>query len=273
VLWTFTPVTYGLELSADVVLYHCVDLLHTVKGVDATAVLRGERSIAPRTATAIGTSAAVAAHLREAGFRRVLELPNVADVGVFTRRAQPASRRRRAVLFAGNLTAAKLDVPLLESVATALRGEAELVLAGPVAADFTGHLERLVALGATHVGSLSLDDLATLSGECTVGLIPYSLNDYTAGVSPLKCFEYLAAGLAIASTALPEVVRLAATNQHVRVAEPGAIPALLRELLQQPATADADAAIAARIESAEGNGWQTRGELLRDLLRRELAAT
>ena len=35
VLWTFTPVTYGLETEADIVIYHCVDLLATFPGIDA----------------------------------------------------------------------------------------------------------------------------------------------------------------------------------------------------------------------------------------------
>jgi hypothetical protein len=38
------------------------------------------------------------------------------------------------VIFSGNLTTAKLDMPLLLSVAEMLRGRGELLLAGPLAA-------------------------------------------------------------------------------------------------------------------------------------------
>jgi teichuronic acid biosynthesis glycosyltransferase TuaH len=48
VLWTFTPVTYGLENEADVVVYHCVDLLAAFPGVDGVAVRRGEQHLAQR---------------------------------------------------------------------------------------------------------------------------------------------------------------------------------------------------------------------------------
>ena len=38
-------------------------------------------------------------------------------------------------------------------------------------------------------------DLAREVGRSTVGLIPYQVNDHTAGVFPMKVYEYLAAGL------------------------------------------------------------------------------
>ena len=48
-------------------------------------------------------------------------------------------------------------------------------------------------------------ELAHLYRQCTVGLIPYVVNDYTQGVSPLKTYEYLAAGLCVVSTGVPSV--------------------------------------------------------------------
>ncbi|MGR6317644.1 glycosyltransferase [Micromonospora soli] len=269
VLWTFTPVTYGLEEAADVVVYHCVDLLATFPGVDGVAVARGERRLSARTAVAIATSTAVHQHLVTAGFPRVELLPNVADVSVFTGASRPAAERRPAVLFSGNLTVHKLDMRLLEAVATALRGHGELLLAGPLAAgggSFDAELRRLQELGARHVGVLTPAQLAELAGTCAVGLIPYEINDYTRGVSPLKCFEYLSSGLAVLSTRLPAVTELARTNSHVTAAEADDFPARLRELLQ-PVT---DPVLDARMASAAEHGWAGRGALLRDLLETEL---
>jgi glycosyltransferase involved in cell wall biosynthesis len=43
-----------------------------------------------------------------------------------------------------------------------------------------------------------------------VGIIPYVLNDWTRAVDPLKLLEYLAAGIPVVSTPLPEVRKYAA---------------------------------------------------------------
>ena len=270
VLWTFTPVTYGLEAYADVAVYHCVDLLAQFPGVDAKAIAVGERNLSRGGGClAIATSDAVRDHLVAAGFSQVILLPNVADVSLFGATSRPAGDRRPAALFCGNLSPHKVDDALLESIAAALRGRGELLLAGPIAAgggDFAPALRRLERLGAVYLGVLSPLDLAAVAGRCTVGLIPYALNEYTRGVSPLKCFEYLAAGLGVVSTRLPEVQRLARTNPHVLVLEKGEIP---DQVLTMVGAVD-DATIDSRVRSALGNGWEERGQVLRELLDTQL---
>jgi hypothetical protein len=114
---------------------------------------------------------------------------------------------------------------------------------------------------------LTPEQLAALAGTCSVGLIPYALNDYTRGVSPLKCFEYLASGLAVLGTPLPAIQEVAAANDHVMAGDAARLPAMLLELMR-PAT---DADIAARMASAAQHGWEGRGNVLRDLLATELA--
>ncbi|GAA4451823.1 glycosyltransferase [Phytohabitans houttuyneae] len=271
-LWTFTPVTYGLERHADATVYHCVDILGAFPGIDAKAVAAGERNLATRASLAIATSSAVAAHLDQMGFPDVLTLPNVADVDVFSAAVRPAAQRRPAAIFAGNLSPHKLDFPLLRALAEALRGQGELLLAGPVAAGgggFDRELAELTALGARHLGVLTLDKLATVLGECTVGLIPYAANAYTAGVSPLKCYEYLSAGLRVVSTPIPEVVRAATGTGSIDVADTvdDFVATVLKAL---PPGTDAD--IQGRLDGARPFGWAHRGERLREIAATALTA-
>lgn len=266
ILWTFTPVTYGLERYADATLYHCVDILRAFPGIDAVAVDAGETSLAAGARVAIATSDAVADHLADVGFPEIRTLPNVADVSLFTSAARPSAQRRPAAVFAGNLSPHKLDFPLLRTLAGALRGRGELLLAGPVAAGgggFDRELAELEELGARHLGVLTLDRLAEVVGECTVGLIPYARNSYTTGVSPLKCYEYLAGGLNVVSTPIPDVVRAAAGTPFIEVA--GSTEEFVGRVLATIAPAS-DAEIQARGESAERFGWSDRGDLLRNLV-------
>jgi len=266
ILWTFTPVTYGLENFADATLYHCVDILQEFPGIDGVAVSAGERNLSRRARTAIATSHAVADHLRGVGFGSVRTLPNVAEVGIFSAKSRPAAGRRPAALFAGNLTPHKLDFELLRTLAQALRGRGELLLAGPVAAGgggFDAELAELQGLGAKHLGTLTLEQLAEVTGECSVGLIPYARNSYTTGVSPLKCYEYLAGGLNVVSTAIPEVIRAAAGTGFMHVADStqNFVDQVLATINPAP-----DAQIAARTDYAQSFGWAQRGQLLRNIV-------
>lgn len=268
ILWTFTPVTYGLEQYADFTLYHCVDILQAFPGIDASAVSAGERNLAERADLTIGTSQAVTAHLTDVGFTEVLTLPNVAEIDVFSAASQPAAQRLPAALFAGNLSPHKLDFELLRALTTALQGHGELLLAGPIAAGgggFDRELAHLEGLGARYLGVLTLDQLAAVAGTCSVGLIPYALNDYTAGVSPLKCYEYLSSGLNVVSTPIPDVVQAARATQHITAASStgdfvGQVLATIR-----PGTDDV---IEARVRYAGDFGWRSRGGLLRDIAHR-----
>lgn len=200
VLWTYTPVTYGLENEADSSIYHCVDLLREVSGVDSLVVDSNEQRLAATAIQAIGSSERVVSHLTDVGFSNVRYWPNVADISVFESNNSSA---RSGVLFAGNLTTNKVDFSLLQNLVE--RG-VELHLAGPIA---DSNAERTVKLladkGAKYHGMLDLQSLSTLAGQCKVGLIPYVMNSYTKGVSPLKTYEYLAAGLTVISTDLPGV--------------------------------------------------------------------
>ena len=215
-LWTYTPVTYGLERLATSVVYHCVDLLGQVDGISGSLIDRAEQNLSRHTTMALGTSPVVVEHLKRQGFADVAFWPNVADTALVAREEPPTQARsaRRAV-FAGNLTTSKVDFELLGQLVD--RG-VDLHLAGPIAeggGSASSHVEALVARGATYHGMLSLQELARLYWTARVGLIPYVLNDYTRGVSPLKTYEYLAAGLGVVSTPIPSVER---RGDHVVIA-------------------------------------------------------
>jgi teichuronic acid biosynthesis glycosyltransferase TuaH len=264
-LWTFSPVTYGFEREAKGTVYHCVDLLGEVAGIDRVAVARGERRLARHGATAIATSGSVADHLRAVGFAEIVLLPNVADTSVFEAGSRPAAEREPIVVFAGNLSPHKIDMDVLRGVAEAVRGRARLVLAGPVAAgggSFEAQLDELTGLGAQYRGLLDLEQLAALTGTAAVGIIPYASNPYNRGVSPLKCYEYLASGLAVVGSGVPEIALLAERNPHVAFApDATAFAAAVLAGLES----GGDDVIGRRQADARGMSWDVRGGVLRDL--------
>lgn len=201
ILWTFSPMTYGLEDFFRRTVYHSVDLLHTVPRVPARTILRAEDILLGKADAVIASSTGVAAHLASRGRRDSLLWENVADTRLYEENgvAEPLSR----AIFSGNLTPIKIDFGLLRSVADC---GTQLVLAGPVSIDGSaGHrqLENLIRhQNVQYLGLLNPTDLALEVGRSKVGLVPYNVNDHTSGVFPMKVFEYLSSGLEVIATPL-----------------------------------------------------------------------
>lgn len=213
-LWTYSPLTYGLERAALGTVYHSVDLLHTLPRIPADAFLNAERQLLTRADAVIASAQGVREHLLAQGRPDVLLWENVADTKVFSD-ALPGPHIRRA-LFAGNLTPTKIDIGLLIAVAEA---GLPLDVAGPLGIDGSG-TDQIGALlshpNVSYHGVCSQAELASLAANARVGLIPYRVSDHTEGIFPMKVYEYAAAGLKIVSTPLPSLL----TNNVVTVTTP-----------------------------------------------------
>ncbi len=265
VLWTFSPVTYGLHRRAAATVYHCVDLLAEIPGYDCVAIALGEEALARSGARAIASSRAVAAHLESVGFREVLLWENVADVDLIEAHSSGQTREADHVVFAGNLTALKVDFALLAELVTRLP-RLHLELAGPLAEGggkgpspgfIDGHPR------VRYHGTLSPVQMAELFGRCTVGLVPYRDNAYTSGVFPMKLFEYLAAGLAVVSTSLPSLPSMA----HLSRCE--TTTAFVAAVDRYARCAPGDV-VRDRVEIARGHSWVRRGNEAYELILEEL---
>lgn len=105
----------------------------------------------------------------------------------------------------------------------------ETVLIGP--ADDERTVEQLKGCGATVLPAVSGAEVPAVLAGFDVGIIPYTVNsegmDY---VFPRKACEYLAAGLPVVSTPLPEC---AVFGDHVSIAgDPGSFVERVRRALE-----------------------------------------
>lgn len=71
-----------------------------------------------------------------------------------------------------------------------------------------------------YVGPISSDQIGEFLSDASMGLIPYKVTEWTAGVFPTKLFEYLGFGLPVLSTPIPEVAKFANDNFIVVNAKP-----------------------------------------------------
>jgi glycosyltransferase involved in cell wall biosynthesis len=97
----------------------------------------------------------------------------------------------------------RLDLELLAGIAERLP-EWEIRMIGPVIKIDPATLPQ--APNITYSGQQPYDRLPALMGELDVALMPFALNEATRSISPTKTLEYLASGLPVISTRVPDVV-------------------------------------------------------------------
>lgn len=215
VVWTYHPFMLdAIEgLSEGGLLYHCVDDLASVPGVDAKAFRVAEVELLERADAVFVTAEALIRKCREHN-PNTHYLPNVVDVEHFGKAFQDAPLPadladipEPRLVYHGVLSDFKIDFKLLLNVAYT-RPDWNLVIIGE---EREGQKNQLVAQMAKlkNVHFLGYKPYALLPNylrAMQVGLLPTLLNEYTRAMFPMKFFEYLAAGLPVVSTPLEFVV-------------------------------------------------------------------
>jgi glycosyltransferase involved in cell wall biosynthesis len=210
-LWTFLPHVGRLagRLGERMVIYHCVDDYAEFPGVRRDALIRMERDLV-RRADLVFASAENLCRERQAVNPHTHFIPHGVDLDHFSRALNPStavpedlrSLPHPVIGFFG-LIADWVDIELIRALAET-HPEWSFVLIGKSTTD----LRPLQGLANIHL--LGQKPYAALPGYCRgfdVGIIPFRTNDLTVRVNPLKLREYLAAGLPVVSTSLPEVAR------------------------------------------------------------------
>lgn len=134
-----------------------------------------------------------------------------------------------------------------------------VVLVGPRRATF-----RAPAFppNVCELGLKAHDELAGYYQHCDLGLMPFADNAAARAVNPIKTLEYLACGLPVISTPIPDVERFYVPP--VVVAKPGDWPARIREMLE----GNTDELRAGRKQFAQGRTWEKLVERMEEKIRK-----
>lgn len=210
-IWTYHPFMLDAIdcMNTGALLYHCVDDLAAVPGVDAPAFRAAEAKLLQRADVVFVTAPALAEHCKKYNPNTHF-LPNVVDAEHFGKAIEPgpipadlATIPEPRLCYHGVLSDFKIDFKLLLDAAR-LRPEWSWVFIGE---EREGQKSPLVAelakLSNVHfLGYRPYTVLPDYLRGMQVGLLPSLINDYTRGMFPMKYFEYLAAGLPTVSTPL-----------------------------------------------------------------------
>ncbi|HVK18166.1 MAG TPA: glycosyltransferase [Fimbriiglobus sp.] len=208
--WVFNPyagVVAG-RFDEERVIYYCVDEYTAFAGVDTAALTAVERRLIEQ-ADLVVVSASKLLETKKAPHAPTVLIRHGVDYTHFRRALDPetvvpdeiSSLPRPVIGYFGLIAEDWVDMPLLIHLARS-HPSATLVLLGKVTMDVTA-LER-----EPNVRLLGRKTYESLPGYCKgfdVAVIPFPVTEVTLSANPLKAREYLAAGLPVVSTAIPEV--------------------------------------------------------------------
>jgi starch synthase len=190
--------------------------------------LRLERAVLAGADLVFVVSGPLAAYARERGARRVEVLPNAVDVRRFPSPSQASEPR---CVFLGALRPWHGTGTIADAWRLLGNDAPPLLVVG----DGPGRAE-LASVGAEMAGAVSHAHVPRLLAGASIGLAPYALDapDY---FSPLKLFEYLAAGLAVVAGSLPGVCEVVGPEHAVLVppGDPEALAAAVSGLARDEA--------------------------------------
>ncbi len=240
--WSFLPASAPVSgtLGEELVVYHCVDEFSEFTGTPGE-IKTMEEELA-RRADVVIVSAERLASRKRAWNANLHVVRHGVDHTHFARALDPhtvmpaeiAALPKPVIGFFG-LIADWVDLELVRAVADAFP-EGSVALVGKVATGL-GPLE-----GAHNVhlfGRRPYEELPAWCKGFDVALMPFVENELAASSNPLKVREYLAAGLPVVSTPVPEVERLGLC----RVASgPEAFVQAVRDSLRDPGPSKARSA-------------------------------
>jgi glycosyltransferase involved in cell wall biosynthesis len=209
-------------LDPAALIYHCVDNIGAVPGVDGAAFDRAERELLASADWTFTTSPALRDRCAAIAPGRTDYFGNVADIEHFATARQAgsipedlAAIPRPRLAYVGVLSDFKIDFELLEH-AVARRPDWHVVLIGDEReGQSSAALARLKSRSNVHcLGWKPYAQLPSYLRGIDVALLPQRLNAYTRAMFPMKYFEYLAAGRPVVATPLPALAELGALHRE-----------------------------------------------------------
>ena len=207
-VWTFAPDVPFLagRFEEECFVYYCVDEFSEFEGFDRERILSVERETLARADVVIASSQVLWENKRQLRPDTHLVRHGV-DFDHFARAwRQPLPRPRdlanipEPIFGFFGLVHYWIDCDLLAEVAR-LRPEYSFVLLGDVRVD----VSELEALPNVHLlGRKPYQELPAYCRAFTAGMLLFTPSTMTANVNPIKMREYLASGLQVISTPLPE---------------------------------------------------------------------
>jgi glycosyltransferase involved in cell wall biosynthesis len=203
-VWLYTPMALDLALALvpRLFVYDVMDDLSSFAMAPPELLLRERQAL--QEASVVFTGGRSIHRGVEGHNPRTFLFPSGVDVEHYApaRKLRPLSRERHVAGYVGVIDE-RIDLSLVASLAAALP-DWEIQMVGPVCKIDEASLPQ--ADNIAYLGKQPYEKLPDVMAGFDVALMPFALNEATRSISPTKTLEYLAAGLPVVSTRVPDVV-------------------------------------------------------------------
>jgi glycosyltransferase involved in cell wall biosynthesis len=210
-VWTYHPFILESLPTQPIgsIIYHCVDDLSAVPGVDAEAFNHEEQRLLIRS-NAVFTTSPVLRDKCAAYNSNIHDFPNVVDADHFGRALQRGHHPidmsqipKPRIGYIGVLSDFKVDFALILAIATRKPEWQWIFIGDEREGQHSPLVQKLYDLPNIHfLGYRQYNLLPDYLEGFNVAVLPTLINDYTQAMFPMKYFEYLAAGVPVVSTPL-----------------------------------------------------------------------
>jgi glycosyltransferase involved in cell wall biosynthesis/beta-glucosidase/6-phospho-beta-glucosidase/beta-galactosidase len=204
-VWLYTPMALDIAeaLEPDLLVYDVMDDLGSFAKAPAGLRLRQRRALRLADVVLAGGRSL---HAGIAGRRPDAHLvPSGVDPAHYARSRRLRRPHKRPVAGFVGVIDERMDADLVAELARLLP-DWEIQLVGPIAEFKFNRALAPQAPNITYLGQQEYADLPDVMAGFDVALMPFALNEATRSISPTKTLEYLAAGLPVVSTPVPDVV-------------------------------------------------------------------
>jgi glycosyltransferase involved in cell wall biosynthesis len=205
-VWAYTPMALEVAraMHPTTLVYDVMDDLAAFRFAAPETVLRQRQML--REASVVFTGGR-SLHRSVREYRRTDAycFPSGVDREHFASAPSRRASRRRTTPVAGyvGVIDERIDLDLVAALAEHAP-DWEFKMVGPVVKVDPGDLPQ--AENLLYPGPCDYAELPQVMADFDVALMPFALNDATRSISPTKTLEYLAAGLPVVSTRVPDVV-------------------------------------------------------------------
>ena len=262
-IWTYHPhMLNAIENINDknTLIYHCVDDLSAVPGVDKEFFTTEEKKLLQKADIVFVTSKSLEKKCSQLN-KKTFYFPNVVDFDHFSDVSKgdnipedliKISEPR--VVFLGALSEFKIDLKLLDNVIKEMPKYNFVFIGEEIEGQGNPILKKISKYQNSYfIGSKSYELLPKYLSHMQVGVLPVIKNSYTDSMAPMKFLEYIAAGLPVVVSEIEYLTSFDPNKNIFRVNEYKEFVRGIKEGVDC-----GPISISERIKIINGNTWRGR---------------